>query len=117
MIDELITSTLKALGVPTQRTVFTGKPKPETYTISQMITSLPNDYANDDNETIKHTLRVHIYSKRDYTQLLDVAISALKAAGFVISSIDNEIYEEETGYYHRPITIKFLEEINNAIRA
>lgn len=111
MIDQLITSTLENLGVPAQRTVLKNKSKPDIYILSQMVTSLPSAYANDEYETIEHTLRVHIYSKHDYTQLLAETITALKAAGFTISSIDTEMYEEETGYYHRPITIIFMEEI------
>lgn len=110
MIDKLITSTLDSLGVPAQRTVLTTNKKPETYILSQMVTSLPSGYANDEYETIEHTLRVHIYSKKDYTQLLAETLTALTAAGFTVSSIDGEIYEEETGYFHRPITIFFMEE-------
>lgn len=111
MIDKLITSTLNILGVPVQRTVYNSKQKPDVYIVSQFINTLPKDYADDDNENAAHTLRVHLYSKSDYTQLLEKTVAALKAAGFTIASIDTEIYEEETGYFHRPITIKIMEEL------
>ena len=89
MIDKLIEDTLNPLGVPVSR-VFHGQ-KQATYIFWQYITSLPNNYANDDYKTIDHTLRVHIYAKQNYTSLLESTIQALKTAGFTIASIDSEI--------------------------
>lgn len=110
MINRQIETALSTLGVPYQRTAYKAKTKPDTYIVWQYITSLPSNYADDDNITTDHTLRVHIYAKRNYSTLLDNAIQALKNAGFTIASIDSEIYEEETNYFHRPITINFMEE-------
>jgi hypothetical protein len=108
MIDKLIISTLKTLGVPVSRVFASGKK--ETFIFWQYITSLPGGHSDDGYELLEHTVRVHIFSKSDYTRLLEELITVVKAAGFTVFSIDSEIYEEETAYYHRPITINFLEE-------
>ena len=113
MIDKLITSTLAALPAPSYRAVVKDnkKPKPETYIVFQYLNTAPTAHADDDYDKQEHTLRVHIFSKADYAQLLNETVTALKAAGFLISSIDNEMYEDDTAYYHRPITIYYLEEL------
>lgn len=108
MVDKKIEATLNTLGVPVSRVFHTRKDR--AFIFWQYITSLPNNYADDDYETIDHTLRVHIYAKQNYSALLEQTLQALKTAGFTINSIDNEIYEEETNYFHRPITISIMEE-------
>lgn len=110
MIDKLIEDTLSTLKVPVQRLVFKGKEKPPTYVTWQYINSPPSNYADDESQTTDHTMRVHIFSKNNYSTLLENLKRALKNAGFTISSIDGEIYEEETGFFHRPITIQIMEE-------
>lgn len=110
MVDKIIENALSTLGVPVQRVMFKSQQKPPAFIIWQYITSQPSNYADDDNETTDHTLRVHIYAKQNYTTLLESTVAALKKAGCTIASIDSEIYEEETGFFHRPITIYFLEE-------
>jgi len=35
--------------------------------------------------------------------------TALKAAGFYAITIDAETYEQDTGYYHVPVEIKYME--------
>lgn len=118
MISELLTSALKTLGKPVYRLARTPKGSqnrisPESYITFQTVLIQPNGYADDDNTTTLHTFRVNLYSKVDFTQLLINIISVLKQAGFTISTVDAEMYENDTGYYHVPITIKYLEECKN----
>ena len=35
--------------------------------------------------------------------------TALKAAGFYGITINAEVYEQDTGYYHVPVEIKYME--------
>ena len=35
--------------------------------------------------------------------------TALKVAGFYAITIDAETYEQDTGYYHVPVEIKYME--------
>ena len=54
-------------------------------------------------------LQVHVYSKTDYIDILQRLKTALKAAGFYAITIDAETYEQDTGYYHVPVEIKYME--------
>lgn len=49
------------------------------------------------------------YSKTDYIDILQRLKTALKAAGFYAITIDAETYEQDTGYYHVPVEIKYME--------
>ena len=51
----------------------------------------------------------NIYSKTDYFALLQRLKTALKAAGFYGITINAEVYEQDTGYYHVPVEIKYME--------
>lgn len=55
------------------------------------------------------TYQVHVYSKTDYIDILQRLKTALKAAGFYAITIDAETYEQDTGYYHVPVEIKYME--------
>ena len=107
MVDEKLNSALKGLGHPVSRLYYTGKAA--TFFVFQRILSKPDGYADDDNTVTAHTYRVDLYSKSDFIALLNQTVSALKNTGFTVDSIDAEIYESDTGYYHVPLTINFLE--------
>jgi hypothetical protein len=115
MVSELLKGALKALGKPVYRLVYNPKDQknkvsPQTYFTFQTILSQPSGYADDDSTATLHTFRVDLYSKLDFSQLLSDTLTALKQAGFTISVVDAEMYENDTGYYHVPITIKIMEE-------
>lgn len=115
MVTDTLTAALKSLHKPVYRLAYTPKTdrekrKPTTYYTFQTVVSQPIGYADDDSTATLHTFRVDLYSKSDFTQLLADTLTALKQAGFAISTVDAEIYENDTGYYHVPITITILEE-------
>lgn len=115
MVTDTLTAALKSLRKPVYRLAYNPKTarekcSPPTYFTFQTVASQPSGYADDDNTVILHTLRVDIYTKNDFTQLLADTLTALKQAGFTLSSIDAESYENDTGYYHVPITITIMEE-------
>lgn len=115
MISEVLNMALKSLQKPVYRIVYNpkdhkNKVSPETYFTFQTIISQPSGYADDDSTATLNTFRVDLFSKKDFTKLLSDTLNALKQAGFTISSVDAEIYENDTGYYHVPITITIMEE-------
>lgn len=115
MVTDTLTAALKSLRKPVYRLAYNPKAdrercKPSTYFTFQTVVSQPSGYADDDSTVTLHTLRVDILTKEDSSQLLADTLTALKKAGFAISTVDAEIYESDTGYYHVPITIKILEE-------
>lgn len=116
MVTDTLKQALNSLNKPVYRVAYNpkeediNKPIPETFFTLQNIFSQPSGYADDDSTVTLHTLGVDIYTKSDFTELVSNTITVLKQAGFTISSIDTEIYEYDTGYYHVPITIKIMEE-------
>lgn len=116
MVIDNLKAALLSLGKSAYRLAYTPpdndlkKKPPETYFTFQTVLSQPSEYADDDSTATLHTFRVDLYSKLDFTQLLSDTLTQLKRAGFSISTVDAEIYEYDTGYYHVPITIKIMEE-------
>lgn len=108
MVADKLNTALKGLGKPVSRLIYKGKA--ETYFTFQTVISQPSGYADDESTHTLHTFRVDLYTKKDFTALLSDTITALKQAGFTISSVDAEIYENDTGFYHVPITINVMEE-------
>lgn len=108
MVANTLKTALESLGKPVRRLKYSGNSK--TYFTFQTVVSIPSGYADDESTTMLHTFRVDLYSKDDFTDLLSNTLSALTAAGFTISSVDPEIYENDTELYHVPITINVMEE-------
>jgi hypothetical protein len=110
---DILNKTLKSLGFPVKRIVYKlkkGESLPDTYITFQRIVSTPDGYADDESTFENHTFGVHLFTRGDFTELLKQAKAAVKAAGFTISSVDTEIYETDTGLYHVPMIIKWMEE-------
>lgn len=108
MIESLLKQALTTLNKPVSRLVYRGNA--QTYFTFQRILIQPVGYADDESTSNLHTYRVDLMTKKDFTTLLKSTLEALKAAGFTISSVDPENYDNDTGFYHVPITINKLEE-------
>ena len=110
-VDTILKSALEGLGVPVERLQMQKKDKPETYITYQLLYSRERAHADDDNEAEEIGYRVDIYAKADYIALLINLKQALKAAGFFGTSVDPEMFERDTGYYHIPIETKIITEV------
>lgn len=106
-VDSLLKTTLETVCPNVERLRFTGKA--QTFITFQIVTSREVDHADDENGGTEYFYRFDLYSKTDYIALLRRAINALKSAGFYGISIDPEVFENDTGFYHVPVEIKFLE--------
>lgn len=106
--DKILDAALKSLRFPVARLYYRGKAS--TYFTYQLILGAPTGYADDDNTATESTWRVDLYSQKNYAALLKKAIQTLKDAGFYGITVEAELYETETGYYHVPIEIKYLTE-------
>lgn len=105
--DSLLKTTLEGLGVPVERLKYDGKA--ETFITYQLVVGRDAHFADDDSEAEEFTYRVDIYSKLDYIALLRRLKTAVKAAGFYAITFDPEVFESDTGYYHIPVEIKYME--------
>jgi hypothetical protein len=106
-VDSVLKTTLEAQGVPVERLRYKGKA--DTFITFQIIYGRDTCFADDDSEGTEYTYRIDIFSKQDYIALLRNTTRALKEAGFYGITVDPEVFESETGYYHIPVEIKYME--------
>ena len=106
-VDSLLNTTLKGLGVPVERLKYGGKAA--SFITYQLVAGRDTFFSDDEEGAQEYTYQVHIFSKKDYFDLLRRLVAAVKAAGFFGVVIDAEIYEQDTGFYHIPVTIKYME--------
>ena len=109
MVDALLNTTLEGLGHPVARLFYGGEA--DTYITFQIVSCRGVDAADDANTREETIYQVNIYSKEDYTSLLESIMSALKAAGFRGITVEPETYETDTEFYHVPIQIKYYRRI------
>ena len=106
-VDKLLTKTLLSIGVPVERLLFGGKA--DSFITFQLITKQETAFSDDDGAAIESFYRANIFSKNDYTDLLHRTYSALKEAGFYGITVNSEIYEHDTGFYHVPMDFYYTE--------
>lgn len=105
--EEAIKAALGGLGFPVARLLFKGKAP--TYITYQFVMVSEVDFSDDENEAAESIYRIDIYSRSDYTALLQSAKRALKLAGFYGIRVEAELYESNSGFFHVPITVRYLE--------
>lgn len=106
-VDSILKKALESLGHPVSRLFYKGKAR--TYITFQLVTGTETDFADDDSDKTEYIYQVHIYSKDDYIALIREIKEALKAAGFYNVSFMAETHEKDTGYYHIPLEVNYLE--------
>lgn len=106
-VDSLLHSTLKKLGVPVERLKYGGRAA--SFITYQLVVERDTFFSDDEEGAHEYTYQVHIFSKKDYFTLIQSAKQALKAAGFYGIEIGGEVFEQDTGFYHCPVEIKYME--------
>ncbi len=106
-IQALVKTTLELSGKPVERINYPGEA--ETYVTFQRIFRSGSEYADDEKTARKYTFGADVYSKKNTDALVDTIEAALEAAGFNGVTVESEIYESETGYYHVPLTFYYTE--------
>lgn len=107
MVDTEVNNTLKTLGVPVARLFYKGKAG--AFITFQLVLGARSVFADDECEGKEYIYRADIFSKKDYSELLEKTVAALERLGCYEITIDPEDYENDTGYYHVPVTFKILE--------
>lgn len=108
-----IKAVLEQSGYPAARMVWKvkkGQEKPGTYYTFQRVTGLPAISADDEVKEETETYLVRIITKYDFEALVDATVKNLRAAGYGVTSVDQEAYEEATGYWIVPITTQKIKE-------
>ena len=106
-VDSTLKALLDKLGVPVARLKYTGRAA--CFIVYQLVVGRDTFFSDDEEGAQEFTYQVHVYSKSDYFDLLQRLKTALKAAWFYGITIDAEVYEQDTGYYHVPVEIKYME--------
>ena len=105
-VDKLVRDTLLTVDVPVERLYYGGKAT--EYITFQLIIRRNINFADDDETAKEYVYGADIFSKGDFTTLLDRVEVALKNAGFNNIEVNAETYEETTGFYHVSIEFNFI---------
>lgn len=113
-VDNLLKRTLEKSGVPVERIIYSGEAS--QYITFQSVSSQDEEHSDDEAGALEHDYRADIFSKGNYTELLKQTRRNLKKAGFYDIETGPEFYEKDTGLYHVPLDLSFMEVFNNADR-
>lgn len=106
-MNKLIIETLSHLGVPVSFQSYAGDET--TYiTFSNYLENVES-YADNKETTIGYYIQVNVWSKGNYSTLVNNVLEALKQAEFRRTYV-TEIYEEDTKIFHKVLRVfKFKE--------
>lgn len=107
MIKGLIKNALSSLNVPVSFQKYTGNAS--TYITFHEYFITGEEYSEDEETFTGHYVQVDLFSLTDYEELVNQILSIMNEAGFRrLDEID--LYENDTGLYHKGIRFFYLEE-------
>lgn len=92
------------IDIPVAHLRYKGDKK--TYVTWQIISEQPSLMANDEYLYSVVSIYVHIFSDKNYTNLLEEVKKRFIANDWVWSETSTEMYEDDTKLYHRVITFE-----------
>jgi len=101
-MNKLIIDTLKVLGVPVTFQTYSGTAT--TYITFFNYLENIESYADNKETSLGSYIQVDIWSKGDYTTLVNSVLEALKQAEFQRTYV-TEMYENDTKIFHKVIRI------------
>ncbi|NFV48091.1 hypothetical protein FDJ70_10565 [Clostridium botulinum] len=105
-INKLIIDTLKDTNVPVKFETYVGDET--TYITFSEYLQQGEVFADDGEQATGHYIQINVFSKKNYSKLVDKVKELLKKAGFIRK---NEIglYEPDTQIFHRVIRFFYVE--------
>lgn len=100
-VNKLLIDTLKPLNIPVKFQKYTGTAT--AYTTFFEYLNNNESYADNTETSIGHYMQVDIWSKTDYTDVVNQAKILLKTISSKI--YETEMYESDTQIYHKVIRI------------
>ncbi len=113
-VDALVKSTLLSCCQNVRRTYYKkpdGGAMPSEYITYQIVQIADTEHSDDEADATMHDYAIDIYTRGDCMSLLAAVRTGLNAAGFHGTTVDMEIYEKETGYYHIPMITHYLDDL------
>lgn len=106
-MNKLILAALKDIGVPVRFQTYTGKE--ESYITFFTYLDRPELHSDDRELITGNFIQIDVWSKRDYTDLVDSVHQKMIDAGFIKLNF-YDLYEEDLKIYHKVMRF-FKEEI------
>lgn len=97
-LNSLIINTLKPTGVPVDFMVYNGTAT--TYITFQVYNENGNFFAEDDEGATEHSVRVDVWSKGNFSSLVDDVKARMKAAGFTRNNAYDR-YDDEMKVFQK----------------
>ena len=106
LTNKLIIDTLKLLGIPVGFQKYSGSDAP-FITFHEYIQS-GEEFEDDQEMLTGHYIQVDVWSKTDYTELIDNLKSLLSSVGFKRQD-EADFYEPDISLYHKGLRFFYLE--------
>lgn len=105
MINNKVIEALKSLNVPVSFQKYNGKES--TYITFFNYLEQGEQYADNEEKVTGYYIRIDVWSKNDYTELVENVKNAMKAAGFIRTSAA-DLFESDTKIYHKAMRFFYL---------
>lgn len=105
MINKIVIEALKLLKIPVSFQKYNGKES--TYVTFFNYLEQGEQYADNEEKTTGYYIQIDVWSKNDYTELVEKLKIAMKTAGFVrTSAVD--LFENDTKIFHKALRFLYL---------
>ena len=105
-INGEVLTALGGIGVPISFQNYTGKAN--TYITFFTYLDRPESHADDEELTTGHYVQVDVWSKSDYTDIVNTIHQRMLAVGFNKRDF-YDLYEQDLGIYHK--AMRFFKEV------
>lgn len=104
-LNKLIIDTLKPIGVPVSFQTYSGTAT--TYITFFEYNQFSALNADDEEQHTAHFMQVDVWSKGDYTAIVQQVKQLMKQAGFR-RTFETELYEPDTKIFHKVIRFSYV---------
>ncbi|MBW9219264.1 hypothetical protein K1I43_12055 [Anoxybacillus sp. ST70] len=104
-LNKMIIETLKHVGVPVAFQTYSGTAT--TYITFFEYNQFSALNADDEEQQTAHLIQVDVWSKGDYTSIVQQVKERMIAAGFRRTS-EVDLFEQETKTYHKAIRFSYI---------
>jgi len=105
VINKLVIEALKSLNVPVSFQRYNGKQS--IYITFFNYLEKGEQYADNEEKATGYYIQIDVWSKNDYTELIENVKNAMEAAGFIRTSAA-DLFESDTKIYHKAIRFFYL---------
>lgn len=107
--DQALTRALAACPYPGTQIPVEGKGP--IYVSFTEVSGRPTMYASNKPRTVEHMMQVDIWSRMPISPEVMVVVKALWAGGIMVVDWGPQMYEDDTGWHHMPITCRYNERL------